>query len=205
MTATFSESASSAEFLKRLYSPVDDGHLEIRGIDPTGRLPKRSQSEWFPVTQPGELDHAVAFAHSLNVAGYDVFLGVNPRINHGLEDEDVLSGCALWADCDDLASLSAAEAKVEEALSFALKPDAAVYTGGGVHLYWFLKETVDPADKPAWSVYLRSLKAMCNQFGGDTRCCNPSRVLRFPLSISHKRGVKTLLWLREEVPPSLSA
>ncbi len=198
MTHRLTTDASASEFLRRLYSSVDAGFSEVRGIDLGERLSERSRARWFPIATLGNSSgEAVGYAAFLNADGYDVFLGVNPRIRGGQEDDDVLSGCALWADVDNLPSVEQAEEKLEECLRHPLKPDAAVYTGNGVHLYWFLKEAVDPADKEGWEKYLRSLKAMCNLVGGDPVCCNPSRVLRFPLSKSWKRGVQTLLWLSD--------
>jgi hypothetical protein len=182
-------------FLCGLYSAADGGCLEVRGIDPAGKL--RSKSEWFPAIAIGA--GACQYAANINAEGYDVFFGVNPRVVRGQDDESILSGVALWCDIDNLGSVDAAEAKLEEALAYPLPPDAAVFSGGGVHLYWFLKEAADPADDDAWDRYLRSLRRVCEVHGGDAKCNNPSRVLRFPLTKSHKRGAQTLLWVKEEV------
>jgi hypothetical protein len=183
------------EFFGRLYAPLDNGHLEVRAIDLADRVGgKRSISEWFPIKEGSKaFRQAQAFAHRANLDGYDVFLGVNPRCRGGQEDNDILSGCALWCDIDNL-SKEQAETRLEQALH-PLAPDAAVFSGGGIHLYWFLKEPVDPAS-PDWSIYLRSLRAVTKMHGGDPVCTNPSRILRFPLTISHKRGTQTLLWMR---------
>ena len=182
-------------FFDRLYGSVDAGWLEVRGIDLAGQPPKFSLSKWFPIPEEAKAyREAQAYSKELNGLGYDVFFGVNPRCRGGQEDKDILSGCALWCDIDGLASVVEAEQRLEAA-QFPLSPDAAVFTGGGIHLYWVLKEPVDPAS-PDWSIYLRSLRAMTKLHGGDKQCVNPSRVLRFPLTMSHKRGAQTLLWLK---------
>lgn len=186
--------ADLARFLFRLYSTVDTGYLEVRGIDPAGKL--RSKSEWFPIGTIDALDKADVYAEELNTQRYDVFLGVNPRCRFGQDDESVLAGVALWADIDNLPSRDAAEQALESALAHPLPPDAAVFSGGGIHLYWFLKEAADPADVDGWDRYLSSLRRMCDVHGGDAKCCNPSRVLRMPLTRSHKRGVQTLMWVK---------
>jgi len=123
-----------------------------------------------------------------------VFFGVNPRVNGGKEDESVLAGVAIWADIDNLGTPEAAEEALGELLKCPVRPDAAVYSGNGLHVYVTLKEPVDPAS-PAWGQYLYALKRYARMTGGDPQCVNPSRILRFPLSFSHKRGRQTLLWL----------
>ncbi len=185
-----------AGLFSRLYAAVDGGHLEVRAIDLAERLDgKRSVSEWFPICGGAKaFRQAQAYARKTNDLGYDVFFGVNPRVRGGQEDRDILSGCALWTDIDGMVSVEEAEARLEAA-QFPLMPDAAVFSGGGLHLYWVLKEPVDPQDAD-WSIYLRSLRAMTKFHGGDPQCVNPSRVLRFPLTISHKRNVRTLLWMK---------
>lgn len=197
MSNRFQVDGDVSRFFSRLYQAVDTGWLEVRAIDLSDRVDgKRSTSEWFPILKRGvAYRQAQAYAQRLNADGYDVFFGVNPRVRGGQEDDSILSGCALWADVDGLASVDEAEARLERAL-YPLVPDAAVFSGGGIHLYWALKEPVDPASSD-WSIYLRSLRAMTKLHGGDTQCTNPSRILRFPLTISHKRGAKTLLWVKQ--------
>ena len=191
----FSSDGDIAEFFGRLYAALDAGWLEVRAIDLAERLDKRSVSEWFNIKEGAKAYRmAQAFAQRLNGDGYDVFFGVLPRCRGGGEDKDVLSCCALWADIDGMVSLEEAEERLAKAL-FPLSPDAAVFSGGGIHLYWVLKEPVDPASPDA-SLFLRSLRGMAKLHEGDPKCKNLSRVLRFPLTISHKRGAKTLLWLR---------
>jgi hypothetical protein len=196
MGSRFRDDGDIAEFFGRLYAALDGWYLEVRAIDLADRVDgKRSVSEWFSIKEGAKaFRQAQAFASRLNADGYDVFFGVLPRCRGGTEDGDVVSGCALWCDIDGLATIEEAEARLDAAL-FPLAPDAAVFSGGGIHLYWVLKEPVDPAS-PDWSIYLRSLRAMTKLHGGDPVCTNPSRILRFPLSLSHKRGLQTQLWMR---------
>lgn len=186
-------------FFRALYrnsDPDQGGTLEIRGISPA-RVEGRSVSAWFPLDQStGAYRSAVKYAREINAAGYDAFFGVNPRVNRGQEDNDCLAGVALWVDVDGLADRGAAEAKLEKVLEHPLAADLAVFTGGGIHVYWILKEPRDPAEDD-FPIYLRSLRAMATTFGGDPKVCNLSRVLRVPGCISHKRNCETLLWMRE--------
>ncbi len=190
----FRADGDTAAFFGRLYQAVDVGYLEVRALDLAGG-DKRPTSEWFEIKEGAKAFRmAQAFASRANADGYDVFFGVNPRCRGGKEDADCLRGCALWCDIDGLGSLEEAEERLDKA-HYPLVPDMAVFSGGGIHLYWVLKEPVDPASADG-SIYLRSLRAMTKMHGGDPQCTNISRILRFPLTISHKRGIQTLLWLR---------
>jgi hypothetical protein len=183
------------EFFRRLYNNTEDGQLEVRAIHFGGD--KRCYSEWFPIAS-GDASYKAAIDCSarLNASGYDVFFGVNPRVRGGLEDKDVLSGVSLWADIDGLSSEAEAAEMLRKVLGQPLKPDAAIFSGGGLHLYFFLKEAFDPASDD-WPRYCRGLKATAAQYDGDTKCVNPSRVLRFPGTLSHKRNERVRVWLRD--------
>ncbi len=199
MRLTKEDDGRVERFFKGLYASCETGSVEVRAIDLAERLGgARSASEWFPVTSTSA--SAQAYAKRVNGAGYDTFFMVNPVCRGGQEDKDVMAGVALFADIDGLRGQEEAEAKLEEVLTFPIQPDAAVFSGNGLHLYSFLKERYDPA-RTDWSIYLKALRAYAKRFGGDPACTNPSRVMRFPLSWSYKRDCQTLLWLKEEVTP----
>lgn len=187
---TCEDSGRVEAFFRRLYAHVESGYLEVRALSSD----KPPRSKWVPVDRP---DLAKQAAEAANEQGYDVFFQVNPTIKGGQRDSDVLCGVALWSDIDAIPGPEEAEVRLEEAFQ-PLTPDAALFSGGGLHLYWFLKEPVDQAGD-SWSLYLRALRAITKGTGGDTQCMNPSRVLRFPLSYSHKRGQQTRLWLKEVI------
>lgn len=188
--------ADPLAFFEGLYAQAEGGCLEVRAIDciESGLKPK-SKSQWFPI-KDGRASYmgALEYASDCQGSGYDVFFGVNPRIRNGQEDDDVLYAVALWADIDELGSLEAAEDRLDEVIQFPVPIDAAVFSGGGLHLYSFLKATVDRAEEN-WTIYKRALRAMARHYGGDKKCVNESRVLRFPGSYSHKRKEQTRLWM----------
>lgn len=189
--------ASPIEFFRRLYNNVEAGHLEVRGIDLKEQgLSPRSVSEWFPITAgDASYQKAIDYAARINAGGYDVFFQVNPTIRGGQEDSDLLSGNALWADIDGLGSEAEAAAKLAEVLTRPLPPDAGIFSGGGLHVYFFLKEGFDPAEAD-WPRYCRALRATAAMLGGDPKSTNPGRVLRFPGTMSWKRNERVKVWLR---------
>jgi hypothetical protein len=182
------------DFFRRLYAQADGGSLEVRGLSSD----KPPVAEWFSIiTGTASYQKAMDYAARINAGGYDVFFGVNPRTRFGQEDKDVLAGVALWADIDDLGSEAAAAERLSVALAGPLHIDAGIFSGGGLHLYHFLKEPIDPADED-WSVYCRSLKATAGWHGGDPKCTNVSRILRFPGTLSYKRNERVRVWLNAD-------
>lgn len=196
MRLTEEDGGRVERFFGGLYSECEAGSLEVRGIYTGPRDGgRRSLSEW--VSVGSAFGQARDFAKRLGKEGYDAFFMVNPVCRGGQEDKDVMRGVALFADIDNLGTKEAAEARLEEVLTFPIQPDAAVFSGNGLHLYSFLREGFDPAGSD-WPIYTRALRSYARQFGGDMKCTNVSRVLRFPLSYSYKRESQTLLWLKEE-------
>lgn len=188
--------ADPLHFFEKLYAQEDRGCLEVRAIDCTGSgLTPKSKSQWFPIKErETSYLNAIQFAASCQAGGYDAFFGVNPRIRCGQEDDDVLSGVALWADIDGLSSFTEAQERLQSILEFPVPIDAAVFSGGGLHLYSFLKVPRDRAEED-WCIYKRALRAMSKHYGGDPKCTNEGRVLRFPCSYSYKRKENTSLWM----------
>lgn len=179
-------------FLARLYAAAEDGALELRALDLSRK--RRSVSRWFP-HETARYEDAIDFAKSFNDDGFDLFFMPNPVVPGGQRDEDVLCGVTLFADIDALRDQSEAEARLEKELEFLPVPiDAAVFTGGGLHLYSFLDEPTDQADA-LWTSYLKGVRAYALQRGGDPVSINASRVLRWPGSYSWKRSCRTLLWM----------
>jgi hypothetical protein len=187
------------DFFRQLYANTDAGWLEVRGIDLKEQgLSPRSVSEWFKITEGDpSYQKAIEYSARINACGYDVFFQVNPTIRGGQEDGDLLSGNALWADVDGLGSEAAAAERLAEILARPLPPDAGIFSGGGLHVYYFLKEGFDPASDD-WPRYCRALRATAEMLGGDQKSTNPGRVLRFPGCMSWKRNERVKVWLRAD-------
>jgi len=79
------------------------------------------------------------------------------------------------------------EQEAREALArFPLPPSAVIHSGGGLHVYWYLKEPfslVDDADKQKAKWYLRRLTQAVK---GDQGSAEPAHILRVPGSHNHK-------------------
>ena len=85
-----------------------------------------------------------------------------------------------------------ARAAAEAALAFArdarMPPPMLVSSGGGVHVYWPLRDAMTP---PQWKVLANKLKLLCRQYKFEADpavTADVSRVLRTPGTHNHKRG-----------------
>lgn len=104
----------------------------------------------------------------------NIFFGVATR-NGGGGKDCIVEIPALWIDVDiKELSMEKILLKLDE---FLLKPSAIVYSGGGIHAYWFLKE---PAYRDEIPEVENILKRLSFYFGADMAATDASRILRIP-------------------------
>ena len=109
---------------------------------------------------------------ALNVAGFNIYAGVLPRTTAGgSKDTDCLAGHVIWADFDDT-TLEQASEKLQAV--GCPEPSMVVNSGHGCHLFWGLKEAVEP------TALCGLVKEMAVWLGSDESVANPSRILRLP-------------------------
>jgi len=109
----------------------------------------------------------------------NAYFGVLPRREKGKGDsKSVLSGRAAWVDVDfkDERTHEAFEVKLRE---FSCQPSFIINSGHGRHLYWCMKEPVEPL------ILSDVSKRLTHYFGGD-HTFDPPRVLRIPGSVNWK-------------------
>jgi hypothetical protein len=113
----------------------------------------------------------------------DLFFGVATRRD---ARSGALTNCqhlgALFVDAD---FKTTPEATVRERLAQCLLPPSAiVHSGGGLHVYWLLREPMTlPAEAPVAKGLLRRLALV---IGGDLTAAEPARILRVPGTWNHK-------------------
>jgi hypothetical protein len=89
---------------------------------------------------------------------------------------------ALFADVDFKRT---PEAGARDRLArLALPPSAVVHSGGGLHLYWCLREPVGLPDEAERAKAL--LRRLAFALGGDLAAAEPARVLRVPGTLNRK-------------------
>jgi len=107
----------------------------------------------------------------------DLYFGVATRRDRS---SGRLENCchlgALYVDLD-FKTLPEADAR-ERLRRFQFEPTIVVHSGGGLHVYWALRE---PIDLPEAADYARQLlRRLACVLGADLNAAEPARVLRVP-------------------------
>ena len=160
-----------------LFEPTDI--VEIRCIARGAQIAP-SQSFW---PHASELHAFGDQLNAFNMAGYDLFFGVNPRkCVGGSTNADVLLCRCLFADLDNIG----AEAGLEEIQAAGLpQPSLATMSGTGLHPFYRLTEPIH--DLEVWRALQKRLIAALPH---ADNVHDPARVMRLPGSINHKHGIR---------------
>jgi hypothetical protein len=163
-------SPARGDFLAALYAGCE-GFRELRA------LPSRARAF------VGLGDDAAATRFAAAHASENVYVAVATRKD---ATSGMLTNCrhlgALFVDID---FKSATEANARSRLArFALPPSAIVHSGGGIHVYWLLRE---PMALPGETLFAGALlRRLAHAFGGDRAAAEPARVLRLPGTLNQK-------------------
>ena len=123
--------------------------------------------------------HGVDF-HSREYAEKNLYFGVATR-NGGGTKEHIVNIPAVWCDVDF--KQTPREIIADRLKNFPFKPSIIIKSGGGIHLYWFLKE---PASKGDISLVEDINHRIAAALGGDTNSCDAARVMRVPDTLNRK-------------------
>jgi hypothetical protein len=123
---------------------------------------------------------------------HDLYFGVSTRrdaTSGALENLAMLP--ALFVDIDF--ALTPEADVLTRVRDFPLPPSASVHSGGGLHLYWCLREPlVFPEDTDRAACLLRRL---CATLRGDMSAAEPARVLRLPTTVNLKyQPARSVIW-----------
>lgn len=149
------------------------GSIEMRAM-----LAGKVVQHWYDANSR---DWLIEEAHELDLAGWDIYIGVLPRLRHGGTEDDVYPFTdILWADVDAKNGRTKAQA-FGDIHSFGVPPTSVVDSGNGYHLTWRLTRQV-PFDQ-ARAV----MQGIAKQLHGDAVYDAP-RILRLPGTHNHKHG-----------------
>lgn len=162
-----------ADFLAAIHPPDADGLIDLRA------LPSEQQE----FVEPSDADGVARF---LRVhATENCYFGVaarKSRVNGKLENCGELHALYCEIDFKDTPEAEA-RARLER---FPLKPSIIIASGGGLHVYWKLREPLnlqDPADvKRTYGILRRLAPAL----GADPLCAQPACILRIPGTFNYK-------------------
>jgi putative DNA primase/helicase len=163
------------DFLAALFDGCE-GFMEFRALPSTARADRLFA---LIAAQPPRIITPWLAAH----VSQDLYLGVSSRRNQLAGD---LAHCqhlgALFVDVDFKATPEP-EARARVARC-PLPPSAVVQSGGGLHVYWFLREPLLLPDEAERAKHL--LRRLALATGGDPASAEPARILRVPGTRNHK-------------------
>jgi hypothetical protein len=150
------------------------GMIELRAIKiGTSGLQDRA------FVRPGDMDAVKRFVNKYK--DVEIYFGVAARkdASSGKAENCSMLGAA-FVDVD-LKHTPDGLKRIEE---FPLPPSAIVSSGGGRHLYWFLKEPIDLQQENGRVKSV--LRRLAIAVGGDLASAEPAHVLRLPDTFNHK-------------------
>lgn len=155
--------------IETLYSECD-GYLELRALG------KRKDQGFFKI-----LDSRAINAFIRTNRDSDLYFAVATRDGKSGKKDSIVSIPALWCDID---FKEIEQSEVEKRLDvFPFQPTVRVSSGGGMHLYWKLRE---PSDKSEIEQVESALRWIAVTLGGDMASTDASRILRVPNTKNHK-------------------
>lgn len=123
--------------------------------------------------------------------GWHVHFGINPRpLSRDKKEGDISEFLCFWVDLDvgedkPHKTLKEAEARVA---TFPLPPTRIIYSGGGLHVYWYLLEPITIESSDQREKLKTILRGLIHRLAGDPSGSSLERVMRLPGTINHKNG-----------------
>lgn len=98
---------------------------------------------------------------------------------------------ALWADIDCDKDKIDRDDALRAIRSLPHPPSIIIDSGGGLHLYWMLREAIDvrAGEDEAEEAVVSALRQIAGVVGGDPAVCELARVMRVPGTLNGKPGV----------------
>jgi hypothetical protein len=181
---------STIDFLRALFANTEARRFFCSFTNERGEGGERRVA----TRSPG---HVADFMHKWDKPGRGMYVGMS-TIKAGAKrsKENCVETPALWTD-QDFGKIYDCPADPAEARSFVLKhiaklkyqPSIIVFSGGGVHCYWLLKEPLDTQEN--MERIEAALRQLADVSAGDLPVCEVARVLRLPGSHNTKEGAWT--------------
>lgn len=175
--------SAAVAFLKSLFGSNSEGNIYLSSLPNVDGDPNEPPERHVVTRDPATID---GFARKWDRPGRGLFYAVGTVRGQRRAKDEIVETPFLHIDVD-FKSVDADGPTVREKLREArCPPSALVRSGGGVHAYWFFKESVDTqANRDRIEAVMRQLADM---FGADLACCEVSRLMRLPGSHNSKYG-----------------
>jgi KaiC/GvpD/RAD55 family RecA-like ATPase len=169
------------DFLGAIFEPEDI--IEFRP------LPPAAGRRWAPLPEIPDIVEWLERINKDENQRAHAYFGANPRRGIGASQaEGVALARCLFADFDGGVVVEDALSRVKAA-GYPM-PTAILESGGGVHCWWRLEQSVDDAE--LW--HLR-MKAMAAALGSDQSICDWPRIMRLPGFVNWKHEQRPLAHL----------
>jgi hypothetical protein len=198
---------AAAYFFDSLYEPTlgrQELWCEIRPEPTWNAKPERQQPadpcrRWVPLGDSGQgerianevrlIDAAVSRRLSRRSGLYgQTYYGVNPRqFGDGTKD-GVLGFVAAYADLELVKGGIEVQSAIEQLSLLALPPSALIWSGNGLHVYWFFDEFVAPLDRDRVEALNWGIANRLKRLHPDYAVRDVSRILRPPMTRNRKAG-----------------
>lgn len=132
-------------------------------------------------------------AHCDEFQNSNLYFGVATRDGQGGSKANVVDIPCLWCDLDF--KITPHKIVVEKLKKFPFKPSMVVQSGGGIHLYWMLREPVKKSDIATTEDVNHRI---ADQLGGDHASCDAARILRIPGTLNRKYSPARLCEVAEQ-------
>lgn len=168
-------------FLRDLFGMYAQGFAEFRALRPGGA------SRWF-VSLPWDgqkLRAAVQAVQERSAAGFDVYVGVLPRIREAGDTDAIEASGWLWADLDEK------NMGAEEIAQVCASADMVVCSGHGRHVYWRMDEVLPLPQEKQRLAFQKALRRFQRLHAGPQtdNVADLPRILRVPGTLNYKGSV----------------
>jgi hypothetical protein len=140
-----------------------------------GGLRMRSRRDPGRYLEAGDAHALCRLAAAARGRGEEVFATPLPRERPEPGKRAVRPGSVVWVDLDEASADGLREIE-------RLRPHLWVASGAGQHLYWRLRDELEPAGLEELN------RRLCHRLGGDPACCEYGRIMRLPGTFNQKRG-----------------
>lgn len=159
------------DLLTALHPPDAEGFIDLRA------LPSKRQT----FIRPSDIEAVQRFI--ITNGDQDLYFGVATRKSSG--DGSLVNCGELYAIFVDIDFKTISEADARATLErFPLKPSIVVASGGGLHIYFMLKEPLDLQQEADRAKGL--LRRLALSLDGDLAPAEPARILRVPGTLNYK-------------------
>jgi hypothetical protein len=173
------------DFFGSLYARCSpDSFIEFRPISENG-IPM--QREYLRID-----DYLRVIYHCRFNMYFNCFFGIATRDGKGGTKDNIIHIPALWCDVDfrynDRKNF---RKKLKE---FQFPPSIKVFSGGGYHLYWILRE---PLEKTHIFELEDINRRIATALDGDQNACDAARILRVPWTLNYKYDPPKMVKVRK--------